>query len=74
MLGASLGKVPNFISAQTPQGLRRAMFLNNQKLRCQLVYHNIQFVEDRWYAWFYEDQKLEQVYEALKVADGDKDS
>ena len=46
---------PDFISAKTPRGLRRAMLRNNFKQKGFVVYEFIQFVakDGLWYAWFY---------------------
>ena len=48
--------VTNFISAGTPQGLRRAMLKVNAKHGMQHIFRDIQFVEGRWYAWFDEHE------------------
>lgn len=50
---ARLDKIPNFIKAKTAQGLRRHMLINNVQHAKQFVYHDIQFVNGEWYAWFY---------------------
>lgn len=44
--------LPNFVTAQTPAGLRRAMFRNNKRFKAFIVYRDIQFVNGRWFAWF----------------------
>lgn len=44
--------IPNFVTARTPQGLRRAMSRNNMKFKAFIVYRDIQFVNDKWIAWF----------------------
>ena len=56
-LDARLDKIPNFVTAQTPRGLRRQMFLNNMRKNVQYVYHHIQFVDGKWFAWFYDEMK-----------------
>lgn len=48
-------QIPNYITAVTPLGLRRAMLLNNAKYRLVFNYYSIQFVGGRWYAWFYQE-------------------
>jgi len=58
---ARLDRIPNFVTALTPEGLRRAMFRNNAKHSIQFVYHNIQFVNGKWFAWFYEIATAEKV-------------
>jgi hypothetical protein len=46
---------PDFITAKTPKGLRRAMLRNNLKQKGFVVYEFIQYVQSDklWYAWFY---------------------
>lgn len=46
---------PDFVTAKTPRGLRRAMLRNNIKQKGFVVYEAIQFVDKDglWYAWFY---------------------
>lgn len=51
----SLADVPNFVSAESPQGLRRAMFKNNLKLKAFVNYFAIQHAEGRWFAWYFID-------------------
>lgn len=51
----SLSDVPNFVSAESPQGLRRAMLKNNLKLKAFVNYSNIQFANGRWFAWYVVD-------------------
>jgi hypothetical protein len=53
-LDAKLNNIPNFLKAKSPQGLRRLMLLNNVKSVIQYTYHDIQFVNGDWYAWYYE--------------------
>jgi hypothetical protein len=57
---AKLTSIPNFISAESPQGLRRLMLRTNVRLGTRLVWHSIQFVDGKWFAWFYEDESLER--------------
>ena len=50
--------IPDFITAQSPMGLRRLMFVTNAKSGTQFKYFDIkQFIDDkgkkRWIAWFY---------------------
>lgn len=61
--------IPDFITAQSPMGLRRMMFITNAKAGTQFKYFDIQLYKDesgkaKWIAWFYrrlEDLKgLEQ--------------
>ncbi len=60
---ARLDKIPNFLTAKTAQGLRRKMFFNNMQKNVQYVYHGIQFVNNEWYAWYYEEMKADQTNE-----------
>lgn len=53
MLSARIDKIPNYVQAKTPRGLRLAMLKNNIKHSTQFVYHSIQFVGGNWFAWFY---------------------
>lgn len=46
-------QIPNYVSAVTPLGLRRAMLRNNANNKLVFNYYSIQFVNGRWYAWFY---------------------
>jgi hypothetical protein len=50
--------IPDFITAQSPMGLRRLMFSTNAKAGTQYKYFDInQFKDDsgktKWIAWFY---------------------
>jgi hypothetical protein len=49
--------VPHFVKARTAQGLVRACFENNSRLKAFVNYYSIQYVEKdkAWYAWFYLD-------------------
>lgn len=64
-LDARLDKIPNFVTARSPLGLRRVMLMNNIKNSVQFVYHDIQFVNGVWYAWYYQQTKVSE------IADGD---
>lgn len=57
---ARLDKIPNFLKAQSPQALRRKMFLNNMQKNIQYVYHSIQFVNGEWYAWYYAEMRADE--------------
>jgi hypothetical protein len=52
---AKLNKVPQYLKASSPEGLRRLMLRNNVRLATQIVYHDIQFVNGYWFAWYYEE-------------------
>lgn len=51
--------IPNFITASSPMGLRRLMFLTNARLGARVNYFDIQYVDmngrKQWIAWFYEN-------------------
>lgn len=55
----SLQRIPNYLRARSPQGLRRAMLLNNSKTSTFFQYFDIQHVADPqggyWYAWYFKD-------------------
>jgi hypothetical protein len=50
---ARLDRIPDFVSARTPLALRREMLRMNVKYATQLTWHYIQFVDGKWFAWFY---------------------
>lgn len=52
--------VPNFIKAQSAQGLRDAMLSLLQRNAYKLKFFDIQFVQGHWYAWYYEEVKEPQ--------------
>lgn len=45
-------RVPEYVSAESPDGLRRAMLLTNVEHRGQMTYTDIQHVDGVWYAWY----------------------
>lgn len=51
----SASDVPNYLTATSPQGLVKAMFENNMRLKGHVQYHSIQFANGKWYAWFLHD-------------------
>jgi hypothetical protein len=59
------GHIPNYLTAGSPQGLRRLMLLNNTKKGMVFAY-TISFAAGKWYAWYNDS------YEALvqEVVDG----
>lgn len=63
-LDARLDKIPNFVRAKLTSGLRMEMLRNNVKHARQFIYHNIQFVDGYWYAWFYESTNAAEVANA----------
>jgi hypothetical protein len=52
--------IPNFITAQSPMGLRRMMLLNNAKNNTQFKYFDIAQATVNgkvvWIAWYYTDK------------------
>lgn len=53
MLGPGvLKKIPQFVRAKTPESLREEMLRTNIQQKGALVFFDIQFVENFWYAWF----------------------
>lgn len=53
MVEARLDYIPSFLTAASPIGLRRLMLENNQKHKKMIKYFDIQFVNGKWYAWYY---------------------
>ena len=53
--------IPNYITAQTPQGLRRRMFQENAKYGGFLKFFDISSYEEnkktKWIAWFFVELK-----------------
>lgn len=47
--------IPNYIAASSPMGLRRLMLLNNARKAMFFHYFNIQFVNGKWYAWYFDE-------------------
>jgi len=66
--------IPNFISARTPAGLRRAMLRNNTKQKGYVFYHHIQWVESekRWYAWFDVKEEIQSLESLAGGGNGDR--
>lgn len=55
-----INTIPNFITARTAQGLRRAMLRNNTKHKGFVTYQDIQQLKDgTWIAWFYVSENIE---------------
>jgi hypothetical protein len=59
-VGSSL-RIPNFLSAGSPQGLRRLMLLNNIRNGKQYNYFDIQFVGSKWFVWFFEKEDVNKL-------------
>ena len=71
-VGNSL-RIPNYLSAGTAQSLRRLMLMNNLKNGKQYNYFDIQFVNGKWFVWFFEKEdetKLLTQAESLKTKVG----
>jgi hypothetical protein len=58
--GSSL-RIPNFLTAGTPQGLRRKMLLNNLKNAKQFNYFDIQFANGKWFVWYFERENIDNL-------------
>lgn len=61
--GLTLDTIPNYVSARTKNGLRRAMLRNNTRHKGIVIYQDIQWdpQDKKWIAWFYvraEDELL----------------
>lgn len=65
--------IPNFITAASPQGLRRLMLMTNKRLG---AWHNyqIQFVNGRWFAWYHagldNKEEIESLMSDVKETNG----
>lgn len=66
--------IPNYVSAASPQGLRRLMLKNNARLGAWVQYFDIQQsivgAKTVWIAWFYEpvetDAQLNEILQGGK--------
>ena len=56
----SIRRIPNYIAARSQKGLRRLMLLKNTKEGKEYNYFDIQFVNGKWVAWFYQKVDLLQ--------------
>ena len=62
MQAISPKRIPNYVRARSPLGLRRAMLLNNAKRNTFYEYFDIsQDIKGDWYAWFMMDIGAEDV-------------
>ena len=57
---AKLSRIPNYLKARSPFGLRRLMLSNNVRLGAQVNYFQIVFDGTDWIAWFYEEVSVIQ--------------
>lgn len=71
MLGGKPTVIPNFIAASTLNELRRLCLLNNIAKNTQHNYFDFQFINKKWYAFFYEDVEDQMLTNTLKSL-GDK--
>lgn len=51
---ANKSELPNYIKARNPKRLRALMLKNSVRLQMTVNYFDIQFVNNEWYAWYYE--------------------
>jgi len=58
--------IPNFIAALTPQGLRRLMLMNNLKHGYFFKYYSIEFINGKWYAWYYAEADSKDMSNMVK--------
>lgn len=66
-LEGTIYQLPNFVSAQSLMGLRRAMLKNNARKGYQFSYRDIQFVSGKWYAFYdeYLDAQRDDLFKEL---------
>lgn len=55
MFYSKITRIPNYLSARSPQALRRLMLAMNMKMGGEVKYFDIQFVQGKWFAWFFLD-------------------
>ena len=53
-----VGRIPKFINARSPQGLQRLMLQTQAKLGYGVKWFDIQFVNRRWYAFYYDNDDI----------------
>ena len=46
-------QIPNYIASGSPLGLRRLMIKTNAKHGLTIRYLDIQFVNNKWFAWYF---------------------
>ena len=54
------------ISANTPLSLEQKMLQLNMNTGLEIKFHFIQFVDKKWYAWYYTDRRNEVITNAVK--------
>ena len=52
------GRIPKFITASSPLGLRRLMLSVQTKLGYGVQFFDIQNVDKKWYAWYYDNDDI----------------
>jgi hypothetical protein len=52
---AQITMVPISITAKTEKELTINMLKNNTIFSCQFIYFDIQFVKNKWVAWYFND-------------------
>ena len=60
----------NYITAKSPNGLRRLMMQNNARKGYSFIYEDVQFVKGRWYAWYNEELRNSEIPESIQEKDG----
>jgi hypothetical protein len=50
--------IPVYLKARTADDLMLAMAKNNRKHGMTFRYFDIQYTQDRWFAWFYLDKAI----------------
>jgi hypothetical protein len=56
----SVGLIPKYITASNPKGLRRRMLQTQLKLGYGLNWFDIQYVNKKWYAFYYDNTVIDQ--------------
>lgn len=73
----SVGRIPKYISASSPKGLRRIMLKTQMKLGIGVEFFDIQFAQKKWIAWYYDGNDITpmNMKEQLNdVLDSERDS
>jgi hypothetical protein len=63
-------RIPNFLSATSPNGLVVAMLRNNLKYGMEFRYFDIQFAQGKWIVWFNVEMPKRQMVEAALAKAG----
>lgn len=72
MRAVSSEEIPNFVVARSAQALRVAMLRNNARFGIMFHYFDIQFVDGKWFAWFFHrvDLRTDPLLNDKAVTDG----